>query len=136
MRRERIESARERRTAFFLGGGGGGGREVGGGGGGYYFLYIIIIKLVHGCMAYVKLLPSRHTFCVHHTTMHQFTVSLRSEPHTHRVHVCLAVSCYLHFRQNGRDLSRATAVTREWNRYRNTSSLFCLQVSLWARRVP
>ena len=29
-----------------------------------------------------------------------------------RVHACLAVTCHLHFRQNDRDLLRATAVTR------------------------
>ena len=29
-----------------------------------------------------ELLPSRRMFCVHHTTMHQCTVSLHSKPHT------------------------------------------------------
>ena len=29
-----------------------------------------------------KLLPSRSTFCLHHTTVHQFTLSLYSKPHT------------------------------------------------------
>ena len=29
----------------------------------------------------MKLLPSWHVFCVHHTTMHQFTVSLHSKPY-------------------------------------------------------
>ena len=38
-----------------------------------------------------------------------------------RVHVCLAVTCQLHFWQNDRDLLRATAVTRGWNGYRNKS---------------
>ena len=35
------------------------------------------------------------------------------------VRVCLAVTCHLHFWQNDRDISRATAITRGWNRYRN-----------------
>ena len=35
--------------------------------------------------------------------------------HIRRVHACLAVTCNLHFWQNGRDLLRATAVTRGWN---------------------
>ena len=43
------------------------------------------------------------------------------QSHIGRVHVCLAVTCLLHFWQNGRDLLRATAVTRGWNGYRNKS---------------
>ena len=31
---------------------------------------------------HVKLLPCWHVFCAHHTTMHQFTVSLQARPHT------------------------------------------------------
>ena len=30
----------------------------------------------------MKLLPSRRTFCVHHATMHELTVSCYSKPHT------------------------------------------------------
>ena len=33
----------------------------------------------------------------------------------------LSVTCHLHLRQNGRDLLRATAVTRGWDRYQNES---------------
>ena len=40
---------------------------------------------------------------------------------TRRVHVCLAVTCHLHFWQNDRHLSRTTAITRGWNGYRNKS---------------
>ena len=36
-----------------------------------------------------------------------------------KVYARLAVTCHLHFWQNDRDLLRATAVTRGWNRYRN-----------------
>ena len=39
------------------------------------------VLLLHGC-CHVKLLQSRRMFCVHHATMHQFTVSLYSKPHT------------------------------------------------------
>ena len=39
------------------------------------------IWLLHG-WCHVKLLPSRRTYCVHHTTMHQFTLSFCSKPHT------------------------------------------------------
>ena len=75
---------------------------------------------------HVKLLPSWHKVCVLHSTMHQFTVSLHSKPH--RVHVCLAVTCHLHFWQNGQDLLHATAVTQEWNWYWNKSQLRKLTV--------
>ena len=37
----------------------------------------------------------------------------------HRVHVCLAVICHLHFWQNDRHLLYATVVTLGWNEYRN-----------------
>ena len=41
------------------------------------------------------------------------------QSHIRKVYACLAVTCHLHFWQNDRDLLRATAVTRGWNRYRN-----------------
>ena len=41
------------------------------------------------------------------------------QSHIRKVNACLAVTCHLHFWQNDRDLLRATAVTRGWNRYRN-----------------
>ena len=64
-----------------------------------------------------EMLPFRRRFCVHHSTMHQVTVSLHSKPHRYgvcvfRMHVCLAVTCHLLFWQNDRDLLRVTAVTR------------------------
>ena len=34
------------------------------------------------------------------------------QSHIRKVYACLAVTCHLHFWQNGRDLLRATAVTR------------------------
>ena len=64
-------------------------------------------------------------FRVHHTTMHHVT-SLHAMQHRRMLgagFACLAVTCHLHFWQNGRDLLRATAVTRGWNRYRNKSQL-------------
>ena len=41
--------------------------------------------------------------------------------HTCMVHVCLAVTCRLHPRQNDQDLLCATVVTQGWNGYRNKS---------------
>ena len=43
------------------------------------------------------------------------------QSHIRKVYACLAVTCHLHFWQNDRDLLRATAVTRGWNRYWNKS---------------
>ena len=43
------------------------------------------------------------------------------QSHIHKVYACLAVTCHPHFWQNDRDRLRATAVTREWNGYRNNS---------------
>ena len=57
--------------------------------------------------------------CVHHTTMHQFTVSFHSKPYIRRLNVHLVVTCHRHFWQNDRDLLPAAAVTREWNGDRN-----------------
>ena len=57
---------------------------------------------------HMKLLPSQHKLCVHHTTMHQFTVSLHV---ICRVHFCLALTCHLHLWQNEWDLLHAAAVT-------------------------
>ena len=56
-------------------------------------------------------------------TIHAQVYSPFIRRHIRRVHVLLflAVTCHLHFRQNDRDLSRATAVTRGWNGYRNKS---------------
>ena len=39
------------------------------------------------------------------------------QSHILKVHAYLAVTCYLHFRQNDRGLLRANAVTRGWNGY-------------------
>ena len=52
---------------------------------------------------------------------HAPVYSYFNQIHTGRVHVCLAVTCHLHFWQNDRDLPRAAAVTREWNGYSNKS---------------
>ena len=43
------------------------------------------------------------------------------QSHIRKGYACLAVTCHLHFWQSDRDLLRATAVTRGWNRYRNKS---------------
>ena len=65
----------------------------------------------------MKLLPSRRVLCTPYTRA-PFHVM---QSHIRKVHACLAVTCHLHFRQNDRDLLRATAVTRGWNGYGNKS---------------
>ena len=46
------------------------------------------IRLLHDwCL--MKLLLSRHTLYVHHTTLHQFTVSLHAKPHVYIGCVCV-----------------------------------------------
>ena len=52
-------------------------------------------------------------------TMQPWTMSRHfMQSHIRRLYACLAVTCYLHFWQNDRDLSLcATAVTRRWNGY-------------------
>ena len=42
--------------------------------------------------------------------------------HIRRVRECAAVTCHLYFGQNGGDLLRPSAVTREWKEYRNESA--------------
>ena len=64
---------------------------------------------------YVRLLPSRLVLCTpYNHAPFQFMQS-----HVRKVHAYLAVTCYLHFWQNDRDLLRATAVTRGWSGYWN-----------------
>ena len=60
---------------------------------------------------HVKLRPSRRTFCVHHTTMHQFTVIYEA------IHVGYTVSCNLLFWRNDWIFLFTTSVTWEWNGY-------------------
>ena len=47
------------------------------------------VWLLYG-WCHIKLLLSQHKFCVHHSTMHQFIVSLYLKPQ--RMHVCLALT--------------------------------------------
>ena len=66
----------------------------------------------------MKLLPSQRVLCTpyNHAPCHFL------QSHMRKVYACLAVTCHLHFWQNDRGLLRATAVTREWNGYRNESA--------------
>ena len=61
----------------------------------------------------MKLLSPWHGLCAHHTTMSHHYV----QSHIHRMCVCLAGTCHLHFWQNGQDLLRATVETQGWNRF-------------------
>ena len=56
----------------------------------------------HG-WCHMKLQPSQHKFCVHHTTMHYVSCHFM-QSHIRTVYACLAVTCHLHFWQNDRDL--------------------------------
>ena len=80
----------------------------------YLQLCLVVIRLVQpretvAVLAQVLCTPYNHAPC-------HFMQS-----HIRKVYACLAVTCHLHFRQNDRDLLRATAVTRGWNGYRNKS---------------
>ena len=89
------------------------------------------VCLLHGwCWYHVKLLPSQRTFlfvvvvfvCLFVLYIIQPCTSLQYHfirSHVRCVHVCLILTCSLHFRPNDRDLLRATTVTRGWNGYRN-----------------
>ena len=44
------------------------------------YIVIIVVWLLHD-RYHVKLLPSWRTFCIHYTTMHQYTVSFHSKRH-------------------------------------------------------
>ena len=87
--------------------------------------YSQILNPIEQQMHFLAFLPRvkvcvRSPFCVHQTTMHQFAVLLHSKPHV-QVPVCLAVTSNCIFWQNDCDLSRAAAVIRKWNGYRNKS---------------
>ena len=73
---------------------------------------------------HVKPLPSQHVLCACTMPCHFM------QSHICREHVCLALTCHLHFWQNDGDLSCATVVPQEWNRYRTKSQRRKLSQSL------
>ena len=77
---------------------------------------VVYLQRWHGWY-HMELLPSRRVLCTpyNHAPCHFM------QSHIRQVHACLAVTCHLRFLRNDRDLLRATAVTRGWNRYRNKS---------------
>ena len=86
-------------------------------------VWLLHVWLLHGWY-HVKLLPSGRPFCVHHTIMLHFTVSLHTQPHP------------FHLRQNERNRLRAAAVKRELNGYRTCVCLcvcVCVCVCVCAR---
>ena len=70
-----------------------------------------LISCLFMAQSHVKLLPPQRTFCVSQTYYHVLVYSLFIQSHICRVHVCLAVTCHLHFCLHDRDLLRAAAVT-------------------------
>ena len=59
-----------------------------------------------GAWCHVKLLPSQCTFCVYLQPCTRFQCHL-IRSHIRTVHVCIAVTCHLHFGQTDRDLLRS-----------------------------
>ena len=60
-----------------------------------------------------------HVLCTPYN--HTLVYTITSYTATYVGDMCLAVTCYLHFWQNARNLLRAIAVTRGWNEHRNKS---------------
>ena len=77
---------------------------------------MVYLQRWHG-WCHMKLLPSRRVLC----TPYSHAPCHFMQSHIRKVHACLAVTCYLHFWQNGQDLLRATAVIRARNGYRTKS---------------
>ena len=77
---------------------------------------VVYLQRWHG-WCHKKLLPSRRVL----STPYNHAPCHFMQSHIHKVYVCLAVTCHLHFWQNDRGLLRATAVIRGWNGYRNKS---------------
>ena len=78
---------------------------------------VVYLQRWHG-WCHMKLLPSRCVLCTpyNHVPCHFM------QSHIHKVHACSAVTCYLHFWQNDRNILHGTAVTPGWNRYRHKST--------------
>ena len=101
----------------------------------FYFFYFIFLTApfsrftevlyLQRCLVVACLVP-RETAGVSARSVQ--TIQLRTmsrhfmQSHILREHVCLALTCHLQFWQNGRDLSRATVITRVWNGYRRKKS--------------
>ena len=77
-----------------------------------------VVYLSTGMAGATWLLPSQHVACTpyKHAPCHFMQNDILM------VHAYLAVTCHLHFWQNDWGLLRATAVTQEWNGYRNKST--------------
>ena len=77
------------------------------------------------CLAVARLVPrgtaavTAHVLCTPYNHAPVYSVNIRS--HMHKIHVCLAVTCHLHFGQNGQDHLSTTAVSRRWNGHRSKS---------------
>ena len=80
---------------------------------------MVYLQRWHG-WCHMKLLPSRRVLCTpyNHAPCHFMQSHIRACVFS--CNACLAVTCHLHFWQNDRGLLRATAVTMEWNGYRNS----------------
>jgi len=75
------------------------------------------VLIVTGLVPRETATVSAQVLCTPYNQAPIYSVTVRS--HIRRVYVCLAVTYYLHFCQNDRNLWRVTAVTRGWNGYGN-----------------
>ena len=93
----------------------------------YISTEVVYLQRWHG-WCHMKLLPSWCVLCTpyNHVTSCK-VMSLHAKPchfmqsHIRKLHLCLTVTCHLHFWQNDRYLLYATAATQGWNGYRNKS---------------
>ena len=89
----------------------------------YLQRYLVVTWLVPRKTAAV----SAHVLCTPYDHAQVYCVTLlEAVLDTCRVHVRIAVTCHVHFRQSDQDLLRAPAVTRGWSGYRNKFSLSCV----------
>ena len=77
-----------------------------------HFVYIHqsgVLTVLFGCYMVPRetAAVSAHVLCSPYNSLQCHAI----QSHKNRVHVCLAVTCHLHFWQNDRELLRATAVT-------------------------
>ena len=92
----------------------------------FYGAFWTAIRVVYlqRCSAVTGLVPSETaavTVRSVYTTQARIMSRHFTQSHIRRVYACLAVTCHLRFRQNDRDLLRATAVTRGWNGHQHKS---------------
>ena len=77
-----------------------------------------LVWLLHG-WCHSELLPSQRILCTPYNQSPWHITSCKATSMNYRLHVCSAVTCYLHFWKNDLDSLCASAVTWGWNGYWN-----------------